>query len=618
VSGHAPAAAASEPTLLPVPTDEAREAAAKLAQDVYRSDYASAKSAAGKQALAKRILDDALKVRNDATQRYVLLFLARDVAIAGQDEKAAFQAIGELGRTYSIDPWAMKAEAMQHLAKGSHPPAAHRELAGRALALAEEAIEADKFSVADAMAKLALADAGKVRDKELVQRSRALVKEGQETATAFAAIEEASIILRENPADPAANLAVGKYLCFTKGGWPKGLLHLTKSNDAGLKSLADDERRNTPPWEPAPGVVPPDPPPASVALRLADGGWEAGQTVLGKQHDRILLHAGYWYNQSFGSDIASLVATKISTRLEQIEKIRRQYPAPPLAIAPFDASEAREHQRRWADYLGVPVVMANSMGMKLVLVPPGEFEMGSNEEEIDFCRRIGENRNESKYYFIGLQGEGPRHHIRMIKPYYLGMFEVTQGEFEALLRFNPSAYAHNGTRKNAVAGTETRLFPVESVTWHECVTLCRKLGDLPAERASGRGYRMPTEAEWEYACRAGSATLWPYGNEEPTKPPYFSAVGHAVGRTESNPWRLYDMLGSVAEWCADYWDPQYYRNSPTVAPTGATIGATRVVRGVGFGPLFCRPAFRYNYMPDARRDYCGFRVLCFLSEPVTR
>ena len=140
---------------------------------------------------------------------------------------------------------------------------------------------------------------------------------------------------------------------------------------------------------------------------------------------------------------------------------------PPPAVAPFDEKKAKEHQAAWARYLGVPVEITNAIGMKLVLIPPGEFTMG--------------------------EGKAAAHKVRITRPFYLGKYKVTQEEWEAVMGNNPS---HFKGPKN----------PVEQVSWEDCQDFLKKLGQKCG--AAEGSYRLPTEAQWEYACRAGSTGNW--------------------------------------------------------------------------------------------------------------
>jgi formylglycine-generating enzyme required for sulfatase activity len=163
-------------------------------------------------------------------------------------------------------------------------------------------------------------------------------------------------------------------------------------------------------------------------------------------------------------------------------------PQPPL-VAPFDSDQAKALQKAWADHLGTPVQITNAIGMKLNLIPPGEFVMGSPESEADF------NDDETE------------HLVRITKPFYLGVHEVTQAQYEQVIGNNPSYFSASGKGKNRVSDDTTQL-PVEQVSWNDVVAFYGKLSEQ-----EGVEYRLPTEAEWEYACRAGTTTAYSFGND---------------------------------------------------------------------------------------------------------
>ncbi len=176
--------------------------------------------------------------------------------------------------------------------------------------------------------------------------------------------------------------------------------------------------------------------------------------------------------------------------------------------------------------------------------------------------------------------------------FMMGVHEVTQSQYEAVMGSNPSHFK----------GPDN---PVETVSWDDAVAFCRKLSDLPAERAAGRAYRLPTEAEWEYACRTGTTTAFSFGDDEKDLGKYAwfngnsSNTTHAVGKKLPNGWGLYDMHGNVWEWCSDRTD----------------AGSSRVSRGGGWydSAGVCRSASRNFYDPSFRNFLLGFRLA--LSSP---
>jgi formylglycine-generating enzyme required for sulfatase activity len=235
-----------------------------------------------------------------------------------------------------------------------------------------------------------------------------------------------------------------------------------------------------------------------------------------------------------------------------------------------------------------PKEITNSIGMKLVLIPKGTFMMGSPIEE------EGRNRGEEQ------------HQVTIGKDYYLGVTEVTQGQYEKVMGTNPSYF-----QKRVIRKSDSSMYPVESVSWEDAVEFCKKLSDLAEEKKADRVYRLPTEAEWEYACRAGSKAAYSFGANSKTLD-YYAWFGensgnqtHPVGEKKANAWGLYDMHGNVYEWCSD-WFGEYPKGAVS-DPSGPKGGTLRVYRGGGWHleAARCRSASRsFGYLPDGR----GFRV----------
>jgi len=260
-------------------------------------------------------------------------------------------------------------------------------------------------------------------------------------------------------------------------------------------------------------------------------------------------------------------------------------------------------QIEWARDAGYPLALTNSFGMVLRLIPPGTFVMGSRPKE------------------SGHRPDEVQHTVNIFQPFYLAEHEVTQSAYEQIMGTNCSFFAGAG-----------RL-PVDSVTWEEAVTFCNELSRLEGlpvayEFANGTwrcnvscdGYRLPFEAEWEYACRAGTVDAFytgpivppPDGRRNLWRAAWFreNADGHPheVGLREPNAWGLYDMLGNLREWV---WDR--YANYPITREfslTGPVDGIDRVVRGGGWyaEPERTRCAARRRWPEDIRWNSVGFRV----------
>jgi formylglycine-generating enzyme required for sulfatase activity len=244
--------------------------------------------------------------------------------------------------------------------------------------------------------------------------------------------------------------------------------------------------------------------------------------------------------------------------------------------------------------------LTNSIGMKLVLIPKGAFMMGSPESE--------------KGRFDG----EVLHEVTLTKDFYLGVFEVTQVQYEMIMNDDPS-------RINVVDQGSRRIGPVENVSWNEATEFCKRLSGKTEEKTSARTYRLPTEAEWEYACRAGSTSAFCYGEDENTlgeyaqfdQYPTYRYKKRGVGLKKPNPWGLHDMHGNVWEWCSD-WYAEYPEGSQT-DPRGADSGLYRIRRGGSFmsSAIGCRSAVRISDAPDYKFETVGFRVALTVESPAT-
>jgi formylglycine-generating enzyme required for sulfatase activity len=231
----------------------------------------------------------------------------------------------------------------------------------------------------------------------------------------------------------------------------------------------------------------------------------------------------------------------------------------------------------------------NSIGMEFVLCPAGTFLMGSPLEE------VGRTEFETP------------HEVTLTQPFYMGLTEVMQGHYELVTGSNPSKFP----------GSKT---PVQNVSWADAVAFCEKLSER-----DGRTYRLPTEAEWEYACRAGTTTPFSFGETISADQVNFNAkVVYGEGERgiyrarpvaadgmQPNAWGIIGMHGNVQEWVADWYDQRYYAKSPTVDPTGPATGRMRAMRGGNYvaHPQYCRSAHRFGASPGHKFMSMGFRVV---------
>jgi formylglycine-generating enzyme required for sulfatase activity len=215
--------------------------------------------------------------------------------------------------------------------------------------------------------------------------------------------------------------------------------------------------------------------------------------------------------------------------------------------------------------------------MKFVLIPAGKFMMGVGKDQ---------------------------HEVTLSKPFCMGVYEVTQEQYQAVMGKNPSKF------KGATN-------PVDSVDWNAATEFCKKLS-----KKTRQAVRLPTAAEWEYACRAGSKTMFCFGDAVEGLGDYdwynanSGGTTHPVGQKKPNAWGLYDMHGNVQEWCADYWDGDCPKGAVT-DPQGPASGTSRVMRGGCWSnvPENCWAVSRYYCAPDCHFSTCGFRVVVSVSAP---
>ncbi len=262
---------------------------------------------------------------------------------------------------------------------------------------------------------------------------------------------------------------------------------------------------------------------------------------------------------------------------------------------PASADDAKVLQAKAAADLGIPaektITPAEGVTMELVLIPAGQFHMGSSQTEA--------KRDED---------EGPIHQVKISKPFYMGKYEVTQQQYQALLGVNEKV------------GFEGPQLPVENVEWSQAIMFCNLTG-----KNVGTKLHLPTEAQWEYACRAGTDTEFSTGHNispdqanyktdksyqgSPTQPPYKRTVN--VGSYAPNAFGLYDMHGNVEEWCMDVYNSKFYRYSPESDPANTQDKGQMIVRGGSWkdSPHQLRAANRSKHYPSTKRRSLGFRVV---------
>ena len=300
-----------------------------------------------------------------------MLRKASELAVKAGDPALMFQTVDRLAAQFQLDALAVKQTLFVKLADRARGGDRLDSLVQGARTLIDAALAADRedrfdlaLAVSQASQAMAFRKAMAERRKEIL----ALQKEAEQAAQILEAVVA-------NPQDPDANLQAGRYYCFANGDWAQGLPYLAKGSDDALKSLAAEE-------------LAPAPAKADDKVARGDAWWDAAEKAAIKDKPGMRRRAGYWYQGALGDLPPGLTKTKLEKRLAQVTADKSPQPhgsgkvPPPLSVAPFDAKAAILHQKRWANYLRLSVEVTNAIGMKLVLIPPGEFMMGSPPEAI--------------------------------------------------------------------------------------------------------------------------------------------------------------------------------------------------------------------------------------------
>jgi formylglycine-generating enzyme required for sulfatase activity len=392
------------------------------------------------------------------------------------------------------------------------------------------------------------------------------------------------------------------------------------------------------------------------SLELAVIGGHLSVAIDGRQvvsyRDEGLRANGYIALQSFAE------GSELSFRKIEIQELSAEGgivlssdAAPPPALAPFDAAQAAFHRDAWAAHLDVPAEISNSLGMKFRLIPPGGFTMGSGAPEQQSAlanmeqslRRVDAGDEKGRVAYVEylrplVAAEGPAHRVTLTRPYYIGTTEVTAAQFGRFVHATGHVTSaersadggkvwgrvrHESSKefhwRNPCRRPRTPEHPVTQVSHEDALAFCRWLSEK-----EGIEYDLPTEAQWEFACRAGSDTPWSFGSDPAEIDEHAWAdmdialsltefTFHEAGRKAANAFGLYDMHGNVQEWCKDWWSATAYSVRAEIDPTGPAAPdaeSNRVVRGGAiFLPHDLRSAIRRRATADYAENGLGFRVV---------
>ncbi len=550
------------PTRLPEPSADLLTAAELQIKEVFQKDLAAASSPGGKRLLAEKMLRQADEAKDEAPIRFGLYQQALHLATEAVDIGLALEVVESQAAAFEVDPYAQRLHALTQISKTAK--AAEQPAVGRAaLDQIQAATQADELSVAEKLALLAQAVAVKIRDVELRKVATARLADVKKMEQLWKEARRAVAVLEKDPLDAAANLTYGSYLCLTHGDWTQGLPLLAKGGEGKLSAAARLD------------LQPAGDPAAQVAV--GDTWWHLASDEKGIGKIFLFERAGHWYQLAV-PQLVGLTQTRIDKRLQEITSHGHEEPLgrrPP----PVPASKI----------IDIPLAAGGSNAdtvMHLRWLPAGKFIQGSPPRE------------------PGHQPFESQHEVVLTRPFFIGTTEVTQAQWQAVMGNNPSGFKGPNV-------------PVHSVTYTAAKEFCERLDQLPATRGKYQ-FRLPTSAEWEYACRAGSRGAYCYG-DDPAKLGEYAwykdslkgATGpQPVGQRKPNAWGLYDMHGNVNEWCTDSFS-NLILTTRQVDPKGFP-GVNQVVRG-GYGMSTaeeCRCAHIFNDPPGRAIDGLGFRVVC--------
>ena len=548
-------------------------ALAEEAADTFNKRYgedlnrvAATPSAADDVALAKQLLEDAKKAEDQPALLALLCEKAYELAAKDASGCATATAAMDLlaGKVPEKKIECLQKKAALYLKQYAAARAEARTKAGEdaitalsALAEAQAAAGDTEAAIATLCQAVAVATVIKSDNKAALQTRLENVALRQKAEKQIAASQAK---LDANPTDEASRKELVRLYLVEMDNPAKAAKFLDETLDQATRKYVPAAAR---PVEDAPELA---------CMELGD--WYKGladQAPTPASKGAMLRHAQAYYQRFLVLHPATdMGRTAVTLTLKNIEDaLAKCGPAGESKFSPASLT----------------LDLGKGVTMKLVLIRPGKFMMGSPDSE----QGRGDN-------------EGPQHEVVITKPFYVGVTEVTQAQYEAVMGTNPSKF-------------KWPTNPVDSVIWDEAVEFCRRLSEK-----TGKAVRLPTEAEWEYACRAGSKMRFSFGGSDSALGDYAwygSNSGdsggvqfrtHPVGQKRPNAWGLYDMHGNVYEWCADGYGP--YSSEASTDPQGAGSGGTRVVRGGSWrngGADNLRCAHRYGHAPSFRRDNYGFR-----------
>lgn len=326
----APVAAddAMQPTAVarqPVPAKEARDAALAQIKIVFGEDYDGARTPEELLALAVKLRDLSGQLRAEPAARFVVISEAWRLGREAGDADVAISALDELAAEYDIDAWDLRTKTLTAILRNAKSPDARTAAARRALDLSERAIDADRFADAEDFAKTALAATSRARDvesRDMRTRATELIRTIKSLEKQWKDVQSALNTLKTDADDAAANLTLGKYLCFAKGDWPQGLVHLSKSGNARFAAIATAEQ-----------LAPAD---ANDTMKLGDAWWDIGADAAHFEKKPVVARACHWYRRSLSAGVTGLERKRVEKRLQESDTTYQAFNADLVGHWTFD------------------------------------------------------------------------------------------------------------------------------------------------------------------------------------------------------------------------------------------------------------------------------------------
>ncbi len=569
-------------------------------------ELAKATTPVRKKAALRKLLELAADPATPPDELYVVLQTALPIARDVGDAAATLQLVPQFVSRFENEEQAASTRLYLEFLRETRSGTGVEPVIEALILVIRQEVAEHRYQEAQTLRTAVAKEAGRLAARSPVKTLAEMDTALKRRADAYAEQEEARKRLQQDEKNVDANRIVARWFILHEKDWEQALPFLVRTGEGD--------------WSFAARLELDTPDDGAKRLSLADAWWTVAEKADKAILPAVQQHTLEWYEQAAPDVTSPLLKKRIAQRTEELTvALKGSAGRDVLALAAGSTPAAPKTSSRYAPG---EVKEMTPLKVRFCWCPPGDFEMGSLSSE------VGRKATEGA-------ADGKQVRVTIDKGFWMGQTEVTQGQWAAVMGSNPSAHTQ-------VAGEDTSLFPVERVSWYDAVEFCNKLsaqlnqnpyyqmknversgGSIRSATVSllgGKGFRLPTEPEWEYACRAGTTTPFHFGercdgtqaNVNGTAPyggvPAGPSLGRttAVGRYEANAFGLKDMHGNVFEWCQDPFEPHL---AVKTGPLGEASGK-KVLRGGSWynGPAGARSATRGDNTPDFRTPSDGFRV----------